>query len=77
MILFDTSLVIDTSLSSIKKRTLFSRLPLSEPTITYNQLINLHLAFFLQGATKISYLDIDFFWFFFKNFLKFPFFNLT
>ncbi len=34
MILLDTSLVIDTSLSSTKKSTLFSRLSLSESTIT-------------------------------------------
>jgi hypothetical protein len=33
MILPDTSLVTGTSLSPTKKRTLFSRLPLSEPTI--------------------------------------------
>jgi hypothetical protein len=33
MICIDTSLVIDTSLFSTKKRSLFSRLLLSEPTI--------------------------------------------
>jgi hypothetical protein len=35
LILPDTSLATDTPLSPTKKRTLFSRLPLSEPTISY------------------------------------------
>jgi hypothetical protein len=35
MIFASAPLVISASLSSTKKRTLFSRLPLSEPTISY------------------------------------------